>query len=122
MTFQAEPHAILVDRTGRRFVSECDYNIGEAVDRRGSAHRKADASAGLPVIADRRFLGHSSVFRWYARRDPDWIVKAGSIDALAEQIKAAGRGAGGDGPEGASTPSAGAGGTRTSGAAKAFGR
>ncbi|NRP74645.1 hypothetical protein ILFOPFJJ_05567 [Ensifer psoraleae] len=32
MTFQAEPHSIVVNRLGKRFVSENDFNIGEAID------------------------------------------------------------------------------------------
>jgi 3-oxosteroid 1-dehydrogenase len=85
MTFQAEPHAIIVDRNGRRFVSECDYNIGEAIDRR-------DPATGEPVhlpafmVADRRFLSRSLPFRWYAHYQPDWIVKAPSIEALARRV------------------------------------
>ncbi len=34
MTFQAEPHSIVVNRHGQRFVSENDFNIGEALDAR----------------------------------------------------------------------------------------
>ncbi len=85
-TFQAEPHAILVDRAGQRFVSECDYNIGEALDRR-------DPRSGEPVrlpawvIADSRFLSRSWLFRWYARLEPAWIIKAPTIEALAQRIK-----------------------------------
>jgi 3-oxosteroid 1-dehydrogenase len=86
ITFQAEPHAVMVDRTGNRFVSECDYNIGEALDWR-------DWLTGEPirlpvwVIADSRFLARSLPFRWYARYHPGWIVKAPTIDALAKRIQ-----------------------------------
>jgi 3-oxosteroid 1-dehydrogenase len=85
MIFQAEPHAIVVNRDGRRFVSECDYNIGEAIDRR-------DPTTGEPlhlpafIIADSRFLSRSLPFRWYAHYQPDWIIKASSIEALARRI------------------------------------
>lgn len=85
MVFQAEPHAIVVDRTGCRFVSESDFNIGEAMDRR-------DPETGTPVhlpvwlIGDRRFLGRSLPFRWYAGKERDWIVKARTLDALAARI------------------------------------
>ena len=86
MTFQAEPHAIVVDRTGRRFVSECDYNIGEALDRRD---RATGAALHLPawVIADSRFLSRSTPFRWYARYAPDWIIKAPTLEELASRIR-----------------------------------
>lgn len=84
-TFQAEPHAILVDRHGQRFVSESDFNIGEAMDRR-------DPATGQPLhlpawlVGDRRFLGRSLPFWWYARKDPGWLVKAPTISALARKI------------------------------------
>jgi 3-oxosteroid 1-dehydrogenase len=83
--FQAEPHAILVDRTARRFVSECDYNLGEALDRRDP---KSGKPVHLPVwlIADSRFLARSPVFRRQARNRPGWIIEAPTLAALAERI------------------------------------
>lgn len=84
MTFQVEPHSIIVNRNGQRFVSESDFNIGEALDCR-------DPVTGDPVhlpawiIADHRFLKRSLPFRWYASYDPSWIVKAGSLDELARK-------------------------------------
>jgi len=83
--FQAEPHAIAVDRHGKRFVSEYDFNIGEAIDRR-------DPVSGLPlhlpawVIADRRFVNLSPVFRSYARKKPGWLVQARTLAQLASLI------------------------------------
>jgi 3-oxosteroid 1-dehydrogenase len=83
-TFQAEPHAILVDRDGQRFVSECDYNIGEALDRR---EPQSGEPRHLPawVVADSRFLSRSPIFRRHARLEQGWLVKAPSLDALAER-------------------------------------
>jgi 3-oxosteroid 1-dehydrogenase len=83
-TFQAEPHSILVDRHGQRFVSESDFNIGEAIDRRDPA---TGQPLHLPVwlIGDRRFLGRSLPFRWYARKQPGWVIKAPTVAALAER-------------------------------------
>src|SRR5579883_804870 len=86
LIFQAEPHAIVVDRNGRRFVSEYDYNIGEAIDRR-------DPATGEPlhlpcwVIADARFLKAPLLFRWYAHYEKGWIRKAPSLEALAAAIR-----------------------------------
>ena len=83
--YQAHPHAIVVDRDGRRFVSEYDYNIGEALDRR-------DPATGEPlhlpcwVIADARFLKAPLLFRWYAHYEKGWIRKAPSLEALAATI------------------------------------
>lgn len=85
MTFQVEPHSIIVDRHGKRFVSESDYNIGEVLDRR-------DPVTGEPVhlpawvVADHRFLSRSLPFRWYAGYDKRWVVKAASLDELAGKI------------------------------------
>jgi 3-oxosteroid 1-dehydrogenase len=81
--FQAEPHAILVNRKARRFVSECDYNLGEVLDRRDP---KSGEPLHLPawLIADRRFLSRSFLFRWYARNAAHWIIKAPTLEALAE--------------------------------------
>jgi 3-oxosteroid 1-dehydrogenase len=85
LMFHAEPHAIMVDRTGKRFVSEFDFNIGEAIDR-----REPDGTpTHLPVwlIADRRFVRHSPSFRWYARKQPGWVIEAPTLARLAEKIE-----------------------------------
>lgn len=84
MTFQAEPHSIVVDREGRRFVSETDFNIGEAMDRRGPD----GAPIHLPcyLVGDARFLKASLPFRWYASYERDWIRKADTIAGLAQQL------------------------------------
>jgi 3-oxosteroid 1-dehydrogenase len=83
--FQAERHAIVVDRNGRRFVSELNFNIGEAIDRRDP---ETGAPVHLPawVIADRRFLKQAPPFLWYARKAPNWLVRASSIRDLAGKI------------------------------------
>jgi 3-oxosteroid 1-dehydrogenase len=85
LIFQAEPHAIVVNRHGRRFVSEYDFNIGEILDRR-------DPQTGQPihlpawVIADRRFARQALPFHWYARKDPKWLVRARTLAELAKRI------------------------------------
>jgi 3-oxosteroid 1-dehydrogenase len=83
--FQAEKHAIVVDRSGKRFVSEYSFNIGEALDRRDPLTR---APIHLPawMIGDRRFLRRSPPFYWYARKCPNWLIKAGSIRDLAAKL------------------------------------
>jgi 3-oxosteroid 1-dehydrogenase len=84
--FQLHPHCIVVDRHGRRFVSEFDYNLGEAIDRR-------DAKSGQPLhlpcwlIGDSRFLHSWTVFRWYARHKKDWMRRAATIEDLAARIE-----------------------------------
>jgi 3-oxosteroid 1-dehydrogenase len=83
--YQAHPHAIVVDRNGHRFVSEFDYNIGWALDRR-------DAATGEPrhlpcwVIADARFLRAPLLFRWYAHYEKGWVRKAATLAALAAAV------------------------------------
>jgi len=84
ITFQAEPHSIVVNRHARRFVSENDFNIGEALDRRGAD----GAPEHLPcyLIGDHRFLKSSLPFRWYASYEPEWLKKAATIAELAEKL------------------------------------
>ena len=83
--FHASPHCIVVDRSGERFVSEYDYNIGEILDRR-------DSATGEPIhlpawlIGDRRFLNHSLLFRWKARQEEGFLVRAGTLRELASLI------------------------------------
>ncbi|HYB08215.1 MAG TPA: FAD-dependent oxidoreductase [Alphaproteobacteria bacterium] len=83
--FQLHPHCIVVDRLGRRFVSEFDYNIGEAIDRR-------DPKSGQPLhlpcwlVGDSRFIYSWTVFRWYARHRKDWMRRAATIEDLAAKI------------------------------------
>ena len=85
ITFQAEPHSIVVNRLGKRFVSENDFNIGEAMDERDP---RSGAAIHLPVwlIGDTRFLRQSIPFHWYASYQKDWIKKAETIEGLAKQI------------------------------------
>ncbi len=85
ITFQATPHAIVVNRNAQRFCSEYDFNLGEALDRRDPL---TGTSVNLPawLIADSRFLQSSLALRWYGAKDPDWLVRAPSIRALAERI------------------------------------
>jgi 3-oxosteroid 1-dehydrogenase len=83
--FQAAPHAIVIDRHGRRFVSEFSYNLGEALDRR-------DPTTGellhLPayLIAESRYMQRAGLFRWYASQAKDWIVQADSLEEAAQRI------------------------------------
>ena len=83
--FHVSPHCIIVNQEGRRFVSEYDYNVGEALDRRDSG---TGEPINLPawVIGDRRFLHHSILFKHFARREPGFLVRAGSIAELAKTV------------------------------------
>jgi len=83
--FQAEKHAIVVNSSARRFVSEYDFNIGVALDRRAP-------TTGLPenlpawVIADCRLLKDALHLRFYSGRSPNWLIRANSIRELAGKI------------------------------------
>jgi 3-oxosteroid 1-dehydrogenase len=83
--FHAEPHSILVNRAANRFVSEADFNLGEAVDRRDPDAR---TPLRLPVwlIADARFLSCSKTFGSYARKEKACVVMASSLDELAWKL------------------------------------
>lgn len=85
VTFQAEPTAIVVNGKGLRFVSEYDYNFGEALDRRDPMTGKP---GNLPawVIADSDFLKRALPFHWYSRYHRNWVIKARSIRELANRI------------------------------------
>lgn len=82
--YQAEPHAIVVNRHGARFVSEYDFNIGEAVDRRAPDGSPMHLPAW--IVGDRQFWAQSAPLRFYAKREPGWVKRADSIAALAHQI------------------------------------
>jgi 3-oxosteroid 1-dehydrogenase len=86
MIFQAEKHAIVVNRHGKRFVNESDFNVGVEVDRR-------DAKTGQPehlpawVIADVRLLKGALPLAWYSRKSSTWLVRAATLRELAEKIQ-----------------------------------
>lgn len=84
MTFQAEPHSIVVNRHGARFVSETDFNIGEAMDARDAEGRPVNLPCYL--VGDHRFLKTSLPFRWYAAYEPGWVKKAATVEELAVQL------------------------------------
>jgi len=83
--FHAEGNVIIVDRTGRRFISEYDFNIGVALNERldvqqGPKHQPAW------LISDADFLRRSPMIRWYARNDPSWMATAPTINRLASKL------------------------------------
>ena len=81
MTFTAEKHSILVNRHGRRFVNEKDFNIGERIDERDP---RTGAPVHLPVwlIGDARFLKQSLPFLWFARKERDFVIRAATLPEL----------------------------------------
>jgi 3-oxosteroid 1-dehydrogenase len=80
-----QPHCILVNRRGARFVSEGDPNIGVTLDAR-------DPATGQPLhlpawrIFDARAARASRLQMWLARREPGWFRRADTLEELARQI------------------------------------
>lgn len=76
------PHCILVNREGRRFVSEGSPALGSAIDERGPDGRSKHA----PVwrIFDSRYSNRLSAM--YAAKDPGFVRTADTIEALAAKI------------------------------------
>ncbi|MEZ5798542.1 MAG: FAD-dependent oxidoreductase [Paracoccaceae bacterium] len=84
MTFQAEPHSIVVNRHAARFVSETDFNIGEAMDLRDAQGQPEHLPCYL--VGDHRFLKTSLPFRWYASYEPGWVKKSATVEGLALEL------------------------------------
>lgn len=78
------PHGIIVNGEAQRFVSEYDYNLGEALNKRDENGNPVNQPAW--VICDRRFLYRSLPFAWFALRAKGWVRKASSIEELATKI------------------------------------
>lgn len=76
------PHCILVNREGKRFVSEGSPALGSAIDERGPDGRSKHA----PVwrIFDSRYSNRLSAM--YAAKDPGFVRTADTIEALAAKI------------------------------------
>jgi 3-oxosteroid 1-dehydrogenase len=76
------PHCILVNREGKRFVSEGSPNLGLALDQRGPGGRSRHAPAWR--IFDSRYSNRLS--KAYASKDPAFVRGADTIEALAAKI------------------------------------
>jgi 3-oxosteroid 1-dehydrogenase len=84
LTFQAEPHSIIINAHGERFVSEYDFNFGEALDRRDENGEPVNVPSW--IVGDRRLLKKAFVLRWLTRRSRGWIKSARSLSELAASI------------------------------------
>ncbi|WP_226623275.1 FAD-dependent oxidoreductase [Alloyangia pacifica] len=84
ISWQTELHSIIVNRHGKRFFSEADFNIGEYLDERDP---ETGENIHLPcyLIGERRFLRQSLPFQWYQRYEKGWVIRAGSLDELADK-------------------------------------
>src|SRR5690348_5459501 len=76
------PHCILVNREGRRFVSEGSASLGAAIDERGPDGKSRHA----PVwrIFDSRYANRLSAM--YAAKDPGFVRTADTLEELATKI------------------------------------
>jgi 3-oxosteroid 1-dehydrogenase len=80
-----QPHCLLVNRHGKRFVNEGDPNVGVTLDAR-------DPATGEPIhlpcwrIFDARYAAQNRVTMWLGRRDPGWLRQGGSLAVLAKRI------------------------------------
>jgi 3-oxosteroid 1-dehydrogenase len=76
------PHCILVNREGKRFVSEGSPNLGLALDQRNPDGRSRQVPAWR--IFDSRYSNRLSTK--FASKDPAFIRSADTIEALAAKI------------------------------------
>ena len=85
LRFQANRYAIVVNRAGRRFGNEYDFNFGEHLLERD---RDTGEYPNLPawVIADSRILEYTPILPYFARHRKGWLVKAPTLTALAGKI------------------------------------
>ena len=79
------PHTIIVNRTGRRFVNEAEHNMGNAL------MYERDAATGALVNQPAWLISDSQFHRKYEDlslklRSPDWVIKAKTLNGLAEKI------------------------------------
>ena len=76
------PHCMLVNREGKRFVSEGSPNLGLALDHRTPNGRSRHAPAWR--IFDSRYSNRLS--KAFAAKDPEFVRSADTIEALAAKI------------------------------------
>lgn len=90
LTFQAERHGIIVNSRGERFMSEYDFNFGEALDRRDESQRPINTPAW--IVGDRRVMRNSLMLKWLTRHYRDWIKSAETVSELAQLTGISSRG------------------------------
>ncbi len=83
--FQYEPNIILVNRHGRRFTNEFQFNLGEALDTRCE-------QSGLPLhlpawlIADSRLLWRAPLLLAFSLRTKGWLRRDATLGGLAAKL------------------------------------
>ncbi|GLQ80799.1 dehydrogenase [Mesorhizobium huakuii] len=85
LRIHAEPDAIIVDRHGRRFASEYEFWVYDRIMDRNEAGELIHQPAW--VISHWPMVKRTPLIRWYRRYKRDWLLKASSIEELAERTK-----------------------------------
>ncbi|MBZ9719267.1 FAD-dependent oxidoreductase [Mesorhizobium sp. AD1-1] len=85
LRIHAEPDAIIVDRYGRRFASEYEFWVYDRIMDRNEAGELIHQPAW--VISHWPMVKRTPLIRWYRRYKRDWLLKASSIEELAERTK-----------------------------------
>lgn len=85
LVIHTDADAIIVDRSGRRFVNEYSFTIN---DRFMGVDAETGRSAHLPawVITHRPMVRRTLLINWYKRYDRNWLVHARSVEELAQRI------------------------------------
>ncbi|MAI90052.1 FAD-dependent oxidoreductase [Ponticaulis sp.] len=85
LRFQADRHAIVVNKYGRRFGNELDFNFGERLLERNP---QTGEYLNLPawVVGDMATLKHTPILSVFARNQKGWMRRARSLSELAKKI------------------------------------
>ncbi|MBY5825872.1 FAD-dependent oxidoreductase [Rhizobium leguminosarum] len=85
LRIHAEPDAIIVDHSAKRFASEYEYWIYARTMDRGEdgelIHQPAWVISHWPMVK------RTPLISWYRRYKPGWLLKASSLDELAALTK-----------------------------------
>jgi 3-oxosteroid 1-dehydrogenase len=83
--FHHDPVAILVNRSGLRFMNEGEFNLGDRLLQRAGP---SGSFSHLPVwcVAGPSLLRRSPLLRWLSRRYRGWTVSASTVAGLARKI------------------------------------
>lgn len=82
--YHVAPGSLIVNRMGDRFFNEEDHNLGLHIDKRDEAGQPANLPAWF--ITDSKFARRERIALLFARCQPNWITRAGSIAELARKI------------------------------------
>lgn len=81
LRIHAEPDAIIVDGSGRRFASEYEFWVYDRIMDRDEAGKLIHQPAW--VISHWPMVKRSPLIRWLRHFKPDWLVRAKTLEELA---------------------------------------